>query len=171
MRLFFAFWPDAALREPLETLAIQAQRRGGGRRTASDRLHMTLAFLGEVAPSRVAPLIEATRRIGSPEGRWTLDRLGYFSRGGIVWVGSETLPEPLAAFHARLWETLAPLGFTPPQRAFRPHVTLLRKASRPVQADADDALPLVWPLGSASLVHSAVDGPGRRYVTLARTAP
>ncbi|SHE74513.1 2'-5' RNA ligase [Modicisalibacter ilicicola DSM 19980] len=171
MRLFFALWPDPALRERLETLAIQAQHRCGGKRTATDKLHLTLAFLGEVPPHQVTPLVETTHQLTGPAGTWTLDRLGHFPRGGVVWAGSATAPESLAAFQKRLWSALAPLGFTPPRHAFRPHVTLVRKASRPVQADADDALPLVWPLGSASLVHSAVDGPGRRYVTLARTAP
>ncbi|GHB00867.1 RNA 2',3'-cyclic phosphodiesterase [Modicisalibacter luteus] len=169
-RLFFALWPDDSVRTHLAGLAEQARHRCGGRRTADDKLHLTLAFLGDVSPPQVDELIALTQQLTGPEGTWTLDRLGHFPRGGIVWAGSEAVPEQLLDFQAELWASLATLGFIPPQRPFRPHVTLLRQARQRASHDiAAGHLPLAWTYHRAALVHSAVDGPRRRYVTLAQT--
>ena len=169
-RLFFALWPDDSVRNRLVGLADQARHYCGGRRTADDKLHLTLAFLGDVSPAQVDDLIALTQQLTGPEGTWTLDRLGHFSRGGIVWAGSEAVPECLVDFQTELWASLATLGFAPPQRPFRPHVTLLRQArQRAPREIASGYLPLAWTYRRAALVHSAVDGPRRRYVTLAQT--
>jgi RNA 2',3'-cyclic 3'-phosphodiesterase len=169
-RLFFALWPDDSVRKRLAGLAEQTRHRCGGRRTADDKLHLTLAFLGDVSPAQVDDLIALTQQLTGPVGTWTLDRLGQFSRGGIVWAGSETVPECLVDFQSGLWASLATLGFTPPQRAFLPHVTLLRQArQRPTRDIVAGHLPLAWTYHRAALVHSAIDGSRRRYVTLAQT--
>ena len=169
-RLFFAVWPDDPVRTRLAGLAEQARRRCGGRRTADGKLHLTLAFLGDVSAPQADELIALTQRLAGPEGTWTLDRLGQFSRGGIVWAGSEAVPEGLMRFQAELWASSATLGFTPPQRAFCPHVTLLRQARQGALPEAATGyLPLAWTYRRAALVHSRIDGPRHRYVTLAQT--
>ena len=169
-RLFFALWPDPGVRARLAELGERARQCCGGRRTTADKLHLTLAFLGDVPTPRVDELVALTQRLTGPEGTWTLDRLGHFPRGGIVWAGSEAMPDGLMRFQTELWVSLAALGFTPPRRDFYPHVTLLRQARRHAPEDiATGSLPLAWSYRRAALVHSAVEGAGRRYVTLAQT--
>lgn len=53
MRLFFALWPSPAAAERLASAATDAAARLGGRPTRLETLHLTLAFLGEVADERV----------------------------------------------------------------------------------------------------------------------
>jgi 2'-5' RNA ligase len=57
MRLFFALWPSPAAAERLASAATDAAARLGGRPTRLETLHLTLAFLGEVADERVPGLL------------------------------------------------------------------------------------------------------------------
>lgn len=166
MRLFFALWPEPEVRTRLEALAADAHRRCGGRRIPGDKLHLTLAFLGDVTPQQADALTALTGRLAFTPGDWTLDRLGHFARGGVLWAGSRRTPAALATLHRRLWQSLAELGFAPPGRPFTPHVTLLRGARAP---SSERHVRLDWRYRRVALVHSAVEGPRRRYVTLART--
>lgn len=169
MRLFFALWPDDTLRERLATLARATRRACGGRPTAPARLHLTLAFIGDVDPERAAALAALTAALPCRAGDWTLDRLGHFRRGGIVWAGSQAPSAPLEALHRDLRQTLVSLDLATPSQRFLPHVTLLRQA--PTAPTRGLASPLTWHYTQAALVHSRHDGKRHRYVTLARTAP
>jgi 2'-5' RNA ligase len=60
-RMFFALWPDAAARAALAGLAAEVVRGGGGRAPAAANLHLTLAFVGAVAPERREALHAAGR--------------------------------------------------------------------------------------------------------------
>src|SRR5271169_5368820 len=87
-RVFFALWPDAALRTTMADLAREVARASGGRPTAADRIHLTLAFLGEQPADRV----ETLRRLGgglrARAFTLALDALGGFPRTGIAWLGA-----------------------------------------------------------------------------------
>ncbi|PXX96527.1 RNA 2',3'-cyclic phosphodiesterase [Halomonas sp. LBP4] len=169
MRLFFGLWPDEALRHELATLARQVQGTCGGRRPRDEALHLTLAFLGDVSPARASRLITLTRHFGCPTGQWTLDHLGYFRRGGILWLGSQSPAPGLEVLYQTLWKELTVCGFTPPRRPFLPHVTLLRKALHP-PATTCLSTSLEWRFNQLALIHSVPQQRGGCYVTLARTA-
>ncbi|GAB2787250.1 RNA 2',3'-cyclic phosphodiesterase [Halomonas shantousis] len=169
MRLFFALWPDAALRGQFDTLAQAAHDVCGGRLTRPQTRHLTLAFLGEVAAADVAPLVALTRSLPVMPGQWRLDRLGYFPRGGVVWAGSREPSPDLDALHAKLHQALAARALAPRvEESFIAHVTLLRHARRP-QPGSLPPLPLTWRYSHLELVHSVPDGSRRRYETLARS--
>ena len=53
-RLFFALWPDPALRKRIATTVAGLERDNapGGRRLNPDRYHLTLQFLGDFQPLR-----------------------------------------------------------------------------------------------------------------------
>ncbi|EPC00777.1 hypothetical protein L861_13380 [Litchfieldella anticariensis FP35 = DSM 16096] len=168
MRLFFALWPDDALRHELVALARQAQGICGGRRPRDEAMHLTLAFLGEVSPVQASQLVAMTQQFHCPAGQWTLDRYGHFKRGGILWLGSQFPAPALDVLQARLWQALAEYEFTPPSRPFLPHITLLRKARRPSWASLPD-VHLDWRYHQLKLIQSVADGAGRRYVSLAHS--
>ncbi|MDH5265059.1 MAG: RNA 2',3'-cyclic phosphodiesterase, partial [Betaproteobacteria bacterium] len=65
-RLFFALWPDAAARAALADLARATANRYGGRAVPAANLHLTLVFLGEVDPARIAALRRAVDGLASP---------------------------------------------------------------------------------------------------------
>jgi 2'-5' RNA ligase len=66
LRLFFALWPDDRVRAALAVLAAELAASCGGRATAPDNLHATLAFLGNVPAAR---LPEFERMAASLHGR------------------------------------------------------------------------------------------------------
>ncbi|MCB1553644.1 MAG: hypothetical protein KDJ14_07510 [Xanthomonadales bacterium] len=133
-----ALLPDESTRRGL--LAAQQRWLGSMRGsdvhpTTADDLHLTLAFLGDRSS-------EACRRIGQrlaePDLRALAADLAF--AGLEVWgqrqhVGVATFvaPEPFLVALQTVWSRLANHGWTPPTRAFVPHVTLWRAG--PTAAD------------------------------------
>ena len=92
-------------------------------------LHVTLKFLGSVAPPRLQQVYEtlATAVAGQPALRVRLRGLGAFPnwrRPRVVWVGlhGDGVVELARCIDA----ALVPLAFEREQRAFTPHLTLGR---------------------------------------------
>lgn len=152
----------------LASWAAQAHAACGGRVMRPDTLHLTLAFLGAVETSRVAELAATTRTQRIPPGHTRLDRYGAFPRLGIVWAGPAHTGGDLQDTHDSLWRWLQPLGWHPPQHAFRPHVTLLRHASRLPPPDTPPS-PVEWRYHGYMLVESQPDTGTARYRILAAT--
>jgi 2'-5' RNA ligase len=162
-RVFFALWPDEATRSALLRATRAAVQASGGRPIAKDRLHLTVAFLGEltaagVAVARGVPPIE----VGGFE--LSLDAIGVWPESRVLWLAPRLLPGPLAELEARLWERLAAQGFSAADRVYRPHVTLARRA-RPVAANIE---PVRWPVADLVLVESFPDGRSVHYEVLER---
>lgn len=155
MRLFFASWPPAAVAEALSRWAEAARGDCGGRPTPKERIHLTLAFLGE-ANAEAAKRLAGSVRL--PRCTFLLEQARYWAHNRIVWVGPADTPPELAVLAAGLGE----------RDRFAAHVTLLRKAHRP---RALPRLPaLKWPVDAFTLV-SSVPGPeGPAYEVLGRFA-
>jgi 2'-5' RNA ligase len=160
-RMFFALWPDAPARAALAGLAHAIARTAGGRAPAVANLHLTLAFVGHVAPDRVAVLREAGRGVAAEISPFTLvlDRVGAFRDGGIAWIGAAEIAAGLADIAERLARRLSVEGFRVDRRAYAPHLTLARKCQR-LPADARMAR-ITWRVGELALVESVLrpDGP------------
>ena len=75
-RLFFALWPDTAVRDELYRAAQAAHDGSGGRLMRRDNLHQTLVFVGSVAAERIAGLEAAAAAIMVPAFKlaWGTDR-------------------------------------------------------------------------------------------------
>jgi len=150
-RLFFALWPDDAVRHAL--LHWQTHNLPGSARWQHRAdLHMTLRFLGSVGDDRV----EELRRIGDglrcEAFGLVLDRIGHWPRPQVVWCGPSSPPAELGHLHQALEHALASHGWPAEERTFRPHVTLARKVRT---ADDYGPLPPVsWPVRELALVES-----------------
>jgi 2'-5' RNA ligase len=147
-RLFFALWPDEETRQALfhwqtHNLphAVRWQHRAD--------LHLTLHFLGQVDPERVAGL--CSLGAGSRCGAFALvlDEIGHWPRPQILWTSP---PGELLALYERLGEGLREQGFRTEERAFHAHVTLARKVRR--GADVGPLAPLTWSVRELVLVES-----------------
>ena len=96
-----------------------------------ENLHVTVAFVGDVASVRLFALREA----GSDAARasrafeLTLDRIGGAAHG-IAWLAPNAAPAELHELRDALVERLDEAGFPTERRAFRPHVTLARNCPR-----------------------------------------
>jgi 2'-5' RNA ligase len=162
-RAFFALWPDAATASALVRSTKRVVRLSGGRPTAKERLHITVAFLGDIGTdelerARSVPPID----VGPFE--LTLDSLGLFPRSRVLWLAARSTPAPLLQLEERLWEGLTAQGFQREPRIFRPHLTLARRA-RPVE---EDVPPVTWRVEELVLAESLADGRKVYYERLAR---
>ena len=162
-RVFFALWPDDATRAAISRATRDAVRMSGGRPIAKERLHLTVAFLGELsddglAVARSVPPIP----VGSFE--LALDAVGVWPESRILWLAASSPSEALGRLETRLWDALVERGFRAEERVYLPHVTLARRA-RPVDAAVP---PVRWPVGDLALVESFREGRSVHYEVLER---
>ena len=159
-RLFFALWPGGAEREKLES--YRPLLRGcGGRPIKPQNLHITLAFLGSVDSAVRECLEQAASAIELPPFTLRLDRLGFWRRPQVIWLGQEPSPEPLLALAGELKQAILTCGMEPDSRGFRTHLTLQRRAHRPPRQR--EVPPLEWQVDRFVLVASETRPEGVVY--------
>lgn len=121
-------------------LASLEKRLKAGRHTFMkwvdpESIHLTLKFLGNVAPTAVPQIIEYVTGAAQsvPRLHLQLGELGAFpnlKRPQVVWVGVGGEVEKLATLQRDIDAALSPLGFPPESRSFSPHLTLGRLRER-----------------------------------------
>jgi 2'-5' RNA ligase len=159
-RWFFALWPDDAVRETLaarvpEILPV------GARSTHPSDLHLTLAFLGPLAPDVLGCAERAADRILAAGFDLDLDRVGHFARARVLWCAPASPPEPLPALVSNLREQLSTCGIPADPRPYRPHITLARKVAAPPPV-SEWSMPIRWSVRELVLA-AGYGGPGPRY--------
>lgn len=166
-RLFFALWPEATVAGRLHEAARLAQARCGGRLMRRETLHLTLAFLGDVAAARQADAEAAAAMVAGAGCVLAVDRLGCWKHNRIVWAGCSSLPPALGRLAQDLGARLRAAGFALEARPFAAHATLLRNAH--CAPDALPQLPAIdWAVRDFALVASRRDADGARYEVLRR---
>ena len=163
-RLFFALWPKEDAAHALAESAARLAEKLGGRPMPVDRIHLTLAFLGEVPGDRRAAALEAGEAARGHAFSLVLDRLGAFRRAGVAWAGASRVEPALLQLQGSLALALDLEGFELEQRAFNPHVTLVRKVERALREEAIE--PVAWRVTDFALMRS--DLRSGRYETLER---
>ena len=129
MRLFLALWPGEQVRDALAEVAASLARLASGTAVPAEKIHLTLAFLGEVAPQRLAAIREAAAAAQVAPFEWVLDGVGSFHNARVAWAGPSELPAGLTRLQAELDRGLRARGFALDERPFAAHVTLARKIS------------------------------------------
>ncbi|HET7213449.1 MAG TPA: RNA 2',3'-cyclic phosphodiesterase [Terriglobia bacterium] len=136
MRAFIAIELPESIREALRR--EQARFRQvcpDARWTRPEGIHLTLKFLGEISAPQEAEVKNTLSRMERFE-KFTVrvQGFGFFpsaKRPRVFWAGLDAPPE-LAQMAAQVENALAPLGFPPENRDFKPHLTLARfKVPRP----------------------------------------
>jgi len=166
-RLFFALWPEEGLQQHLYELAGQTLTANAGRQVVVGNIHLTLAFLGSVMEPDQARYEAAASGVKGGTFMLTLDRLGYFRRRGILWVGPSQIPAELLALVGDLNQALQACGFTPESRAYRAHLTLARNV-RCCPDRVHVLSPLSWEVRHFALVQSHIENRGATYEILRR---
>ncbi|PZG18319.1 RNA 2',3'-cyclic phosphodiesterase [Micromonospora craterilacus] len=190
MRLFTAIHPPADAIEHL-TARMAGLRIGAASATGTNvRLadlawaHLTLAFLGDVDPGRVAEVRHALRLAtddergnaaeGTPGGPPVL-RLGgggRFGRGRstVLWVDVRGDVPRLTTLAGAIRAGLAAVGVPCDDKPFRPHLTIARPGDRIPPADVeadrtalDDYLGPPWPAHELVLMQSRPDARPRYH--------
>lgn len=166
-RLFFALWPTDSVRSEL---AAAAQSHASlGRVIAARNLHITLVFLGAVAPQRVAAVYEVAQSVQKLtfDGKFLvhLDAVESWRRSSLICLTAGQTPPELLAIVERLRAGLRERGFgLREHETFRLHVTLVRDVAR--GAAVAGGASVHWPVDSFALVESLVGQHGSEYSVL-----
>jgi 2'-5' RNA ligase len=161
LKLFFALWPDERTRAALARL----QSPVVGRHTPLNKLHLTMAFLGQQSIDALPVLFDILQAVPVPAMRLEIDCYGYFTKPHIAWAGMSAPPDALLVMQAELMARLEAAGFPAATHgAFKPHITLARDAREaPVIMPA---APVTWDVSELALVES--DMATGQYRPLAR---
>jgi len=94
-------------------------------------IHLTLKFLGNISTDKISEITRAIEVATQGVSPLYLEvkGLGAFPnlrRVQVVWVGLGGELAKLSQLHQRIESNLAPLGFAPESRPFKPHLTLAR---------------------------------------------
>jgi len=175
IRVFFAVDLDDAARGAAgEVVRALAERRGGDgvRWVRPEALHVTLRFLGDIEPARVAPLVERVGRAVAPlvPFELALGAPGLFPGGRRPRVVAfEVEPaDRLEALAAAVERGVVEAGFDPEERPFRAHLTLGRLRGRRPPSLRGVAPPegVCFPVTEAVLFRSELSPSGATYTPL-----
>jgi 2'-5' RNA ligase len=180
MRLFIALEiSEPVRREVARRLAGLRDRLPNARWVDPANLHLTLAFLGEVAEDRVPALTERLREAFAPFPRlpMRISGAGTFppnQPARVAWLGLDA-PDDLQALQAAATQAaVEAVGHEPEEREYRAHITLARCPS-PWRRDASDRFIAAFPgeigppfvVGHGVLMQSKLSPKGARYQVVA----
>ena len=162
IRLFIALWPTDEVRDAIAQWQAAWNWPEKTAVVRPERLHVTLHFLGDVAPQRVLDLKYVLSRVVSHG--FTL-QFGHAEtwQHGIAVLRPDNSPTPLRALHGRVGLALASIGLPVEGRAYRPHVTLARRAGG--AKPPPEAARITWESDGGFVLVQTLGG-GRGYQVL-----
>ena len=128
MRVFVALELPSKTKDNLLRSSNQfAELSNGGNFVPRDNLHITLHFLGNVAENELIYIQSAMDQVADfPAPELAITQFAMLRASDIVCARLRTSYE-LTNLHDRLGEKLESSGFVVEHRAYRPHITLIRK--------------------------------------------
>ncbi len=153
-RLFFALWPDKAVRQQIQAAAFPKLNSNS---VPPENWHITLVFLGTCSASQQARFIRVTDDLRAEPFEFVLDTTGQFKRARVAWLGCYHCPEPLEDLHQKLVTCLKQAcpdfpGLPTLICPYVPHLTLYRKIKQPY--DAVFISPILWKVNRIHLLES-----------------
>ncbi len=145
----------------------------------TEKLHITLKFLGEIAMERVEALSGASSSAtrNTPPFTLALASAGAFPPRGlprILWLGIDDSSGALTGLQSRLEEECASAGFARDERPFHPHLTIARirapqgarrLASRHQEIDFEA---MEFAVADLVIMQSELGAGGSRYTEISR---
>ncbi|HVT13673.1 MAG TPA: RNA 2',3'-cyclic phosphodiesterase [Fimbriimonadaceae bacterium] len=132
MRLFVGIELSGAARQTIlaarERLVEEVSRQGV-RFVNPEKLHVTLAFLGQVDPDRLPQLMAGLAHVTLASFEVRTADLGAFPdirRPKVIWIGLSGQLEPMAALASKVKDVARPFVPELDEKPFRAHVTLAR---------------------------------------------
>ncbi|GAA4007153.1 RNA 2',3'-cyclic phosphodiesterase [Deinococcus rubellus] len=166
-RLFYALKVPPEVAEQLAL--VQKDLRGNWRSVRADQLHVTLAYLPGVDPTKLDALkkLGDTLTLDTPPLGLKLRGTGYFPNEGSprVWF-VKVEAEGLEDLAARLRVDLAELGVETDNAGFKAHITLARKKGAAPRVPPR-LFETGWDAGAVTLYRSHLQKTGPIYENLA----
>ena len=157
-RLFFALWPGEDGARSLALVARSLAELAGGKPTPPEKIHLTLAFLGETDEERARAARLAASEVRAAAFSFALDTVGSFKRSGVGWAAASRPVAGLERLQSSLARRLSAAGFAFEDRPFAAHVTLARRIGKAVPRAPMP--PLEWRAREFTLVRTE-PGSGR----------
>lgn len=132
MRCFIGIGLPPAVRDAVaDAVRGESAGRGPVAWVAGRNLHVTLKFLGEIRPERVAALGEALAGVAAGFPPFDLDASGGGAFPGprnprVLWVGFREPLELVGKLQQNIENALSGAGFPREDRSFHPHITVGR---------------------------------------------
>jgi 2'-5' RNA ligase len=177
MRLFVALSIPSDVRENLALLIRELRGVDSNPKWINpDNLHVTLKFIGEVAPDKVMGIGDALAAVHAQQQVIAEFRdVGSFPdarRPSVAWVGIQP-PQMLSSLAAEVNRVLAPLGIRREDKPFVPHLTIARfretRLSPALRAEIEKQKSRKFgtlSTGEFHLVESKPKSTGAEYTTL-----
>ena len=163
-RLFFALWPDGRQRDRLRDVVNSVAKTVEGRPVDRRNWHVTLVFIGTFPAHRVPYLLERAAQIRVAPFSLNFDRLEFWARPRVACLSAATVPPELQALVDSLNGIMLDLGLKPEDRAYRPHITVVRNARHFETERLTQRVTTEW--SGFELVESLSSPGGVRYVPL-----
>lgn len=157
-RLFFALWPDDETRQKLSRAFVSSNYiNAEGQSFNVLNLHLTLHFLGNVSADKYSCVLKAAEKVSFNKFNLSLDAYGVFEKARVLWLGLSDVPLELTLLHNNLGKALSACDYKAEDRAFTPHVTLMRKIKK---IELEECTKVIdWPVDKFALIESVtVDG-------------
>jgi len=143
---------------------LQRRLDCGGRAVRPPNLHVTLAFLGMQEAAVIADAAAVAADLQFPACQVTLDRVGQFGRGSVLWLGATTVPDKLHAFQQSLVAALTRQGIGYDPKPWKLHLTLYRRLRK--RPPTLDSVAIEWRLDGFDLIESVGAKNGVEYHSL-----
>lgn len=167
-RLFFALQPEPAQLSAIAAAVLPIVQALDARTVTAANLHLTLAFLGEVAAETIPGLLRAAARTKPLPIRLSLTHLDCWAESRVLCLLPDDSPGLQAATRLAQGVDVAArtAGIAPDKRPFRAHVTVARKVSAAARARRwPEQLPVPLPFTADGfvLMESTRETEGERY--------
>ena len=130
MRCFFALGLDVSTARDVADWRSRALPPFA-RPVATDNLHATLVFLGELTPKKLREIQHLAAGVMVPRFSLTFDELGYWPKQEIAYLAPQETPVELESLVADLRQVARRSGIKVDKRRFLPHITLARRCESP----------------------------------------
>lgn len=158
-RLFFAILPSVDLCQQFEKIRSPYLEHSTAKIVQSENLHITLAFLGNVSEFQRSCFERSADSLIFKSFTIPMDRIGYWRKPQILWLGNSKTCEPLQTLVKSLHEKCTSCGYKPDVRPYQAHITLARQYySRHFQSI--DISPIFWSVQNIHLMESTFSHTG-----------
>ena len=153
-RLFFALRPQGEFKRKLNAAVSDITVSRASRLVPVENLHMTLLFLGLVNEKTLLCLQALNDPLPVPKFTFILDRMDYWKKPRILWLGCSETPTPLLELVRILKETAVNCNIEIEDREFQAHVTVARKVNKLGESVPTPDQGIEWPVEQLVLLKS-----------------
>lgn len=149
-RLFFALWPEDIIRQRCVDIG-KAILMEPARLVRPANIHVTLLFLGNIDTDKEERFKKALATVQVPGMSLCFDKLSFWNKPGILCLTTPNAYPGVESLVGMLSRLAGELGIQTDERPFKPHVTLVKKATKLMPLEF---APIHWHSSSFCLVES-----------------